>query len=377
MTFWNQLKKYPVVVLFFAFLFGFSVLDTLWPKRERSELENRTLQQLPAVTLDGLVSNEWMQKYESYTKDQFAFRDSWIDLKSRAESLLLKTENNDVWYGSDGYLFPALMTVDDRQYQKNLEALAAMCERHPGMVDVMIVPTSSLVLRDKLPAFAPLVDEDAYLDEIAATLSGTANVIDLRETLGAHTDEYIFYRTDHHWTTLGAYCAYDAYAASKGLETRFDTAATPSVTVDGFYGTSYSKARNWNVIPDTITYYDIPNTLTITASDGSTAQTGVMDTEKFEVRDKYAAFLHGNNAFSVLEGDGEGSVLVIKDSYANSLVPYLTANYKTIAIVDFRENVTKVDKLLEEGGYDSILFLYSFDAFCSDTYFGSRIVSAG
>ena len=290
---------------------------------------------------------------------------------------MLKTENNDVWYGSDGYLFPVLMTVDDRQYQKNLEALAAMCERHPGMVDVMIVPTSSLVLRDKLPAFAPLVDEDAYLDEIAATLSGTANVIDLRETLGAHTDEYIFYRTDHHWTTLGAYCAYDAYAASKGLEARFDTAATPSVTVDGFYGTSYSKARNWNVIPDTITYYDIPNMLTITASDGSTAQTGVMDTEKFEVRDKYAAFLHGNNAFSVLEGDGEGSVLVIKDSYANSLVPYLTANYKTIAIVDFRENVTKVDKLLEEGGYDSILFLYSFDAFCSDTYFGSRIVSAG
>ena len=377
MTFWNQLKKYPVVILFFAFLFGFAVLDALWPKRESSELENRKLQQLPAVTLDGLITNEWMQNYESYTKDQFAFRDSWIDLKSRAEALLQKTENNGIWYGSDSYLFPELVTIDEKQYQKNLDALAAMCERHPGIVDVMIVPTSSLILRDKLPAFAPLADEDAYLDEIFSTLAGSANVIDLRGVLGAHTDEYIFYRTDHHWTTLGAYYAYDAYAAMKNLLARFDRDGTPSVTVEGFYGTSYSKARNWNVVPDTITYYDIPNVLSITNSDGTVTQTGVMDASKLEVRDKYAAFLHGNNAFSVLEGNGDGSVLVLKDSYANSFLPYLTANYKTIAIVDFRENVSKVDQILAEGQYDSILFLYSFDAFCTDTYFGSRIVSAG
>ena len=376
MSLWNQLKRYPVILLFFAFLFGFAVLDAVWPKRESSELENRTLQQLPAVTWNDIVTNQWMQDYESYTKDQFALRDTWIDLKSRAESLLLKTENNDIWYGSEGYLFPALMTVDDKQYQRNLEALTAMCERHPGMVDVMIVPTSSLVLRDKLPAFAPLVDEDAYLDEIAAALSQSANVIDLRPVLAPHAEEYIFYRTDHHWTTLGAYYAYDAYAASKGLADRFDTTVSPSVTVEGFYGTSYSKARNWNVIPDVITYSDLPNVLNITQTDGSVMQTGIMDESKLDVRDKYAAFLHGNNAFSVLEGNGEGSVLVLKDSYANSFLPYLTANYKTIAIVDFRENRSKVDEILAEGNYDSILFLYSFDAVCSDTFFGSRIVSA-
>ena len=376
MNFWKQLKQYPVVILFFVFLFGFAILDALWPKRAESELENRKLQQFPAVTLSGIISNEWMQKYENYTKDQFALRDSWIDLKSRAESMLLKTENNDIWYGKDGYLFPALMTVDDKQYQKNLEALKAMCERHPGMVDVMIVPTSSLIMRDRLPFDAPLVDEDTYLDGIRDTLSATANVIDLRETLAPHAEEYIYYRTDHHWTAQGAYYAYEAYAASRGLTTLFDTTAVPSVSVDGFYGTSYSKARNWDVVPDVLTYYDLPNTLSITGTDGTVQETGIMDEAKLETRDKYAAFLHGNNAFSVLKGDGEGSVLVIKDSYANSFVPYLTANYETIAVVDFRENVSKVEQILSEGQYDSILFLYSFDAFCSDTFFGSRIVSA-
>lgn len=372
MNFWKQLKQYPVVILFFVFLFGFAILDALWPKRAESELENRKLQQFPAVTLSGIISNEWMQKYENYTKDQFALRDSWIDLKSRAESMLLKTENNDIWYGKDGYLFPALMTVDDKQYQKNLEALKAMCERHPGMVDVMIVPTSSLIMRDRLPFDAPLVDEDTYLDEIRDTLSATANVIDLRETLAPHAEEYIYYRTDHHWTTLGAYYAYSRLCETLGL-VPFDREAHTAVEVPDFYGTFYSRARTWNAQPDTLTYYELDNPLTIytVTGPGMPTQgeaTGLYDLDKLAVYDKYAAFLHGNNGFSRVEGDGEGRILVIKDSYANSLVPFLTANYAQIDVVDLRNYNYGLDALIAENGYDQILVLYSFDSFKSDPY---------
>ena len=100
---WQELKKVPIVLLFLAFLFCFSILDALWPKREFSELENRKLMQPPKLTLAGVLSKDdpWMAKYTEYTKDQFIFRDGWIDLKSRAEAMLLKTENNGIWFGKD------------------------------------------------------------------------------------------------------------------------------------------------------------------------------------------------------------------------------------------------------------------------------------
>lgn len=131
---------------------------------------------------------------------------------------LLKTENNDVYYGSGNYLFKQLLGVDESRFARNVTALANLCERHPGMVDAMIVPSASLVLKDKLPANAPGLDENAHLDEIySAVQAAGGNVFDMRETLGSHAEEYIFYRTDHHWTDLGAWYAYEAWAGRTAL----------------------------------------------------------------------------------------------------------------------------------------------------------------
>ena len=130
--------------------------------------------------------------------------------------------------------------------------------------------------------------------------------MDVRDTLKAHKDEYIYYRTDHHWTSLGAYYAYSQLCEALGL-TPFDPAAHTALTRDGFYGTHYSKARTWNAVPDTITYYELQNALTIwnvtgpgQPTEGTT--TGLYDTDKLNVYDKYAMFLHGNNGLSRVEG---------------------------------------------------------------------------
>ena len=196
--------------------------------------------------------------------------------------------------------------------------------------------------------------------------------VDVRQTLAEHKDEYIYYRTDHHWTSLGAYYAYQQLCSTLGL-TPFDPAAHTALTAENFYGTHYSKARTWNAVPDTITYYDLPNSLTIynvTAAgqpaDGQT--TGLYDTDKLNVYDKYAMFLHGNNGLSRIEGDGTGRILVIKDSYANCFAPYLTANYAQIDVVDFRNYNYGLDQLIADNDYDQILVLYSFDSFKSDPY---------
>ncbi len=380
---WQGLKRFPIVPLFFLFLFGFSLLDMLWPKREFSELENRKLAQEPAFSLAGIAAkdNPWMEKYAEYVKDQFAFRDRWIDLKSRAEAVLLKTENNGVWLGKDHYLFAKYLSIGSR-FEMNLGAVERMAERHPGKVSVMIVPSASLILSEKLPWQTPAADEDAALDTILQRCSGkAANVYDLREALRAHKEEYIFYRTDHHWTSDGAYLAYEQFAQAHPENfPLFDRAAANEKQVLDFYGTNYSKARNYNVVPDVITYYDLPNVLTVytAEADGTErAEPGPLyNYSDFETRDKYKAFLRGNNGYSVLEGNGTGSILVIKDSYANAFLPYLTADYATIGIVDYRYLNERVDSLIERGGYDEILVLYSFQGFMNDLTLAAKIATA-
>lgn len=380
---WQGLKRFPIVPLFFLFLFGFSLLDMLWPKREFSELENRKLAQEPAFSLAGIAAKDdpWMEKYAEYVKDQFAFRDRWIDLKSRAEAVLLKTENNGVWLGKDHYLFAKYLSIGSR-FEMNLGAVERMAERHPGKVSVMIVPSASLILSEKLPWQTPAADEDAALNTILQRCSGkAANVYDLREALRAHKEEYIFYRTDHHWTSDGAYLAYEQFAQAHPENfPLFDRAAANEKQVLDFYGTNYSKARNYNVVPDVITYYDLPNVLTVytAEADGTErAEPGPLyNYSDFETRDKYKAFLRGNNGYSVLEGNGTGSILVIKDSYANAFLPYLTADYATIGIVDYRYLNERVDSLIERGGYDEILVLYSFQGFMNDLTLAAKIATA-
>ncbi len=367
------LRKYPLAFLFLAFIMGFAVLDELWPKRDYSELENRSLAQRPAFSLGAVLREDpdetWMAQYNEYTKDQVAFRDGWINVKSLAEQLLLKTENNGVWYGGKDMMFAKMLSIGSR-FNTNVTAIERLCQRHPGMVDVMIVPSASLVQQELLPAHAPVADENACHDEVIRRLDGLASVYDTRPVLEAHKDEYLFYRTDHHWTADGAFYAYEAYVRDKGLPV-FDRDAVPWKTVEGFYGTNYSKARRLGTVPDVISYPDLPNLLTVygvVQPDGSTADEigPLYEKEHFQTRDKYRAFLRGNNAYSVLQGNGSGSVLVVKDSYANALIPYLVADFETIGIVDFRSNNQRIDDILAQGGYDRILILYSFQGFASD-----------
>jgi len=234
-------------------------------------------------------------------------------------------------------------------------------------------PAASDIYKENVPANAPLLDEDGYLDQLSAAVQAAGgSFVDVRPTLTAHKSEYIYYRTDHHWTSLGAYYAYSQLCQTLGL-TPFDTAAHTALTANGFYGTHYAKARTWNAVPDVITYYDLANTLTVwnvTAAGQPTEgqTTGLYDTDKLSVYDKYAMFLHGNNGLSRVQGNGSGRILVIKDSYANCFVPYLTANYADIDVVDFRNYNFGLDQLIADNDYDQILVLYSFDSFKSDPY---------
>ena len=374
------LIHYPVLILFSLFFVGMFLLDCVTPDRTVSELENTTLTQRPAVTAQILSSaglNRFFNDYTQYTKDQIPGRDAWISLQSFVETALLqKTQSGGVLLGDNGQMFDrtyGLVSSEERTLPRNIAAVASLAARCPGKVYVMVAPAASSIYPERVPAHAPLLQEESYLSQIQAAVEQAGGVyLPLEDALSAHKDEYIYYRTDHHWTTLGAYYAYSRLCGELGL-TPFDLAAHTAVEVPDFYGTFYSRARTWNAQPDTLTYYDLDNPLTIytVTGPGMPAEgevTGLYDLEKLEVYDKYAAFLHGNNGLSRVEGDGEGSILVIKDSYANSLVPFLTANYAAVDVVDLRNYNYGLDALIEANGYDAILLLYSFDSFKADPY---------
>ncbi len=377
---WQKVRNYPVIVVFFALLIGFTLIDLIVPDRESSELENKNLAQRPSFNLSTLLRNEWTAKYDQYVKEQVFGRDTWITLYSRAETALLrKTDIGGMTIGEDGQLFtkmPALTESEQKQLPKNIEAVTQFAARYPGKVTFMMAPSASLVHADRLPYATPILDEGALTDEIFAQVGQTANVLDLRPLFAEHRedDEELYYFTDHHWTTYGAYLAYTAFCEQQGL-TPFDPESHSAIDVPKFYGTSYSASRYYGTLPDTLTYYDLPNRMTVYEHNAMTNEfidkgtTGLYDLAKLDTRDKYAAFLYGNNGYSVIEGDGKGSILVIKDSYANCFIPFLTANYETIGVVDLRNfKSINADELIEQGGYDHVLVLYNFQSFKSDGF---------
>ena len=372
----SSLLHYPVLVVFSLFFIGLFALDLITPDRAYSEMENTTLTQRPkltAVSVDGL--NNYFTNYTKYVKDQVFGRDQWISLQSLAETTLFqKTQSGGILLGREHRMFARryrVLPTEERVWNKNLAAVQSLGERYPGKVSFMLVPSASVLYPEDLPLAAPQMDEEGRIDEAKAALPAV-QFLRVTDALRAHKDEYLYYRTDHHWTTLGAYYAYEQFCEAQGL-TPFDRSAHPVETAENFYGTHYAKARTWNAEPDTITWYDLPNRLTIwnvTAPGQPTegTQTGLYDTGKLDVYDKYAMFLHGNNGLSRVEGDGTGKILVIKDSYANSFVPYLTANYAAIDVVDFRNYNYGLDQLIADNDYDAILVLYSYSSFTSDPY---------
>ncbi len=371
----KKIFHYPLVLLFGLFILGFTLADFITPPQEYSELENRYLQQRPALTLRSLLdssSTGFAQSYETFISDQFVLRDQWIDLKSKSETALLKIENNNIAYGKDGYLFEKYNTLNQERLDRNVGYVQSFAQGLDIPLTVGIAPNSYAILEDKWPVGFQNLDEKAYIQKIYQQLSATsAQTLDLVAPLQAHNQDYIYYRTDHHWTTYGAYLGYSAYVQSLGMEP-VDLSTLTAHQVQDFYGTYFSRCKKTNTPADTITYYDIP--ITSMEFNGKTVNS-LYQYEQFDKRDKYAAFLYGNNGVTTIRSnnnlnhvEGETSrVLVIKDSFSNCMVPFLTYQFDEVVVVDLRYLPAGLNELIQTGDFDQVLLLYCFSSFESDT----------
>lgn len=361
--FFEKLKKYPLIIYFAIVLYVISIADLFSPIEKRSELENRELQSFPKFSWSDLFHNKYTPKIEDFTEDHFIFRDKWISLKSMSESVLGKQENNNVIYGKDGYLFTKFTVSNYKQFEKNINSINKFIERHNDKnIKVLFAPTAPGILTDKIPMKgAPVIDTEYILNYAKENLKNSENtLLDVKPVLSEHSDEYIYYRTDHHWTTLGAYYAYEEYMSKINKEYT-PLESYESVEVENFLGTHFSKSKNFNVKPDTLMYIKSDAKINI---DGK--ENDIYEYEKLDTRDKYAMFMRGNPGQASIKGNGEGKVMVIKDSYANCFMPFMINDFEQIDIFDLRYISLGLDKIIEENNYDQILILYNCETLLSD-----------
>ena len=369
-------KKFNIflTILFCAFIGGMGVISLLLPDKDFSELENRYLQKPPKLSLETLSSGKFMEDAEDYVADHILGRDFWVAAKAWSERLSGKQENNGVYFGKQDTLINRVDAPDPDKLEKDMGYLDALV----GNVDVPVyfglIPSAAEIWADRLPKGAPTADEKAIIDQLY--FSTGASTIDLYGALEAHSDEDIYYRTDHHWTSLGAYYGYTGLATALGYTPVPLNDYTETVRSTEFYGTVFSSSGVRWVRPDTISTYVPDDGITVAShtydNKGNPVEEPrqLYDTSFLSVKDKYSMFLGGNQPLGVVKNannpDGP-RLLIIRDSYADSLVPFLTPHFSEIHLVDLRYYKLSIADYIAQNGIDQALVLYSVPNFVTDS----------
>ena len=354
-------------LLFLLCLISFGALNLLCEDRVFSEAENRYLEQRPVLRIAGIMDGKFMSNYEKYQTDQFFARDSWIKFRSGADRFLGKNESGGVYLGKDEQLYEKPAKLKE-QVWINLDAIQSFAGRYSGTsMYLLLVPGAAGVNPEGLPAFAPVENQAEQLSEISGYLNGTVREIPVYKTLREHRGEYLYYRTDHHWTTLGAWYAFEEAQKVMGLGQIAEMTAYP--VTNRFQGTLASRS-GYQVPSDTISIYwpKAEEQLVVTYVEEQKKSPSLYVSKKLESRDKYGVFLDGNHPVVKIRtmAESDRSLLLLKDSYANCFVPFLTASFREIVLVDPRYYYGDLNTLMEEQEFTDILFLYNLNTFLED-----------
>ena len=394
-----------ISVLFCLFLAVMPLLTLLLPHKSFSEQENRNLAAPPRLSEQSLRSGRFMEDAEDWVSDHMVLRDQWVRLKALAERLSGKRENNDVYFCAGDTLIKRVDKQDKvskAERARSLHLIGRTLEVQPWQIipyssetgegrkellTVMekalredkgfsallragvpvrfaLIPTAASVWADRLPANAPTADETAWISRLSAQTD--CGGPDVAGALQAHRDEELYYRTDHHWTSLGA--RYDAILADCGLPLLREEELRPRVVSESFYGTVYSRAGAWWVKPDRITTLVPEDGIRVISNFTGTETAGSLYVpSRLEEKNKYAFFLGGNQPVCVVQSPAAGpKLLLIRDSYSDSLVPLLSLRFSEIHLLDLRYYRLSPTEYIEAHGLDEALVLYSLPTFLED-----------
>lgn len=354
-----------IITSFFCLLLAASALaGLLVPDRYYSEREKRTLMQKPQFTIVDFVSGKFSDEFEQYLTDQVPLRDGWVTMKTYMELDIGKRESGGVYICKDKYLMDKFTSYSKKQLAANAAALADLQEKLAAegvSMNTILVPIAAQVLTDKLPAHAPVTDYTAILQVLADAGVDTTDVL---SALAAHSSGNIYYRTDHHWTSLGAYYAYCAW---RDIEPNADE-WTQEILCDNFHGTTWNKVPLPSVPAEEITAWYKHINRSVSYNNGQYETDSIYERKYLSGSDQYAVFLNSNQTQTVIEGSGKsGKLLLIKDSYGNTFSQFPVEDYAEVHVLDLRFFKGDVTEYAKENDITDALVLYGVQNFVKDT----------
>lgn len=372
----SKIGKYIPAVVFLIFIYGMALWFLFSPKTDYSSSEKRYLQKFPDTNVEKVLSGEFGSEFETFFADQFPQRNTWVGLN--AYTALAEGNNgaSGVYNCKNGYLINKPVSTDN-SLDKNVGAVVDFAKTIDAPTTVMLVPSTGYIADDVLPTFHDKYNDDEDISKISSTLSkDKIGFVDLRERFKSEykNGSQLYYKTDHHWTTKGAYTGYQELCKALGI-TPIDDSTLKKDSYPDFYGTTYSSSGFWLTPPDNIEIWSNPKNsdknISVKITEGANVKTSgsMYFTDHLKEDDKYPVFIDGNHALTEITNTNakNGTILLIKDSFSHSLAPFLAENYSKVVLVDLRYYKESVSQLVSTYNPEQVVVLYGIDNLATDT----------
>lgn len=354
------MRKHNVAaaILFCGFLFAIAAGYFLLPKSAFSEMEKRYLAETPDFRWETVFSGVWSSQAEDYLTDHVPGRNLFVGINAYMELLAGRQKLKDVWL-VDGKLLEAPVAADETVISRNMRAINTFAETLEQNVHVMVVPSAGWAA-----GVEGYTDEDT-LNAVYAAAGAGVRAVPVEDLFSGKPE--LYYNTDHHWTSQGAYNGYAAYMEAVGRECRAPEEFQVTIA-QGFQGSTYSRSALWLTPSESIELWQGSSQLTVTNGETEGVHQGIFYWERLEEADKYTVFLDGNHSIVRIQNpEKQGKLLVIRDSYANCLGGFLAESYGEVVLIDLRYYRQAVSELVRQEGFDDILVCYSCANFLTDT----------
>ena len=372
----DRLWVFRAAVLVTLLIVLLSVGSLIARDREYSANENRYLAGCPSLSLSSLTSGKFMEDTESYLSDQFVGRDLLVRTRAGIDRFVGKREVNGVYVGKDHFLFEKPSTWDEARMTRTLNTINLVTSKSGDIRSYMaIAPNATELLKDYLPTGAPVTNQTQQIEAIYKNLPDVECVDLVKPLMAVKDPTALYYRTDHHWTAAAAEVAFREIALAMGLVPDAVSYQTLPVT-NSFRGTMASSSgifKASDTISITVPEKEQKLVVTYVNEDKKTAT--LFDASRLKEKSQYDVFFGGNFA-EVRIDTGAGSdrvLLVLKDSYANCVIPMMTPFFKTIVLVDPRYYNDNLPDTISKEGVTDLLWFYNVNTFLNDTSIGDKL----
>lgn len=368
----RKISDIIITILFCGFLGAMLLMFVLLPEQNFSEKEKRYLAQFPEVTWENIASGKFGEEVETYLADHIPGRDFFVGLAAYYDLYSGRQVTKDVYVAEGDRIVEAPVAWDEAAAQKNMNAINRFAETVGQKVDLMIVPSAGFCLEETVQGLKDPYTDTQIIRDIYAMAEERVEGIDLIPAFNAVDDPgALYYRTDHHWTSRGAYAAYKAYMELQDRPYPAESDFTVT-SHGGFYGSTYSRSGLWLTKSENVELWDTGAEFTVTNAETKEPHQGLFYEERLQELDKYTVYLDGNHSLVRIENPaaaGKGNLLVIRDSYANCLGTFLANSYESVTLVDLRYYRSPVSELVAQGDFTDILVCYSIGNFMTDANF--------